>query len=408
MPAVTIDVSVASSQENPVDSVVAGGVGVVINTSLPTSNPILPINTPVVIGSENISAINSPINISSITSGAIGAPVNITSESIASINTPVNIGSESISAIALPVNIGAESISDIALPINIGSESISAIALPVNISSENITPINTPVAITANALDPEVPPFALNHARVLYDSVLNGSSSFTDNGVNPSFPLIPNTAQRWTTSVNSFIKFIIPINSNVDTVCIGAHNLNAGNYTVSVFYRTTDLGTLTSFASSVIPSNNNAIMIHRSSAVSAKVIEIYITSGSGAAFIGSIYAGIALQMQRPFFVGHTPAVLARQADYYSSNTESGNFIGVEVRRRAIESQASWANLSDAWYRSYFVPFLESAELLPFYFAWNLLQHPTDVAYCKNITNVAPSYSGTLDKLTVDIPLIGIA
>jgi hypothetical protein len=285
---------------------------------------------------------------------------------------------------------------------------ILPINTPINIDAETIASINTPVAITASALDPEVPPFALNHARVLYDSALVGSAASTSGtGLNPSFTLIPNTAQRWTATASATVAYLIPANVSVDTICIGAHNLSTGNYTVTAYYRATDGGTLIAF-DTITPTNNNAIMLHINSAVSARVIEVHTSSGSGAAFIGSIYAGIALQMQRPFFVGHTPAVLARQADYYSSNTESGNFIGVEVRRRAIESQASWANLSDAWYRSYFVPFLESAELLPFYFAWNLLQHPTDVAYCKNITNVAPSYSGTLDKLTVDIPLIGIA
>lgn len=260
---------------------------------------------------------------------------------------------------------------------------------------------------TPMATDPELPPYALNHARILYDSALVGSSSFSSAGSNPSFPLIPNTAQRWTTSASAYVQYLMPSNADVDTVCIGAHNLSTGNYTVTAYYRTTGGGALIAF-DTITPANNNAIMFHRDNSISARVIEIHITSGSGAAFIGSIYAGIALQMQRPFFSGHTPAVLARQADYYSSMSESGNFIGVEVRRRAIESQASWANLSDEWYRAYFVPFLDSAELLPFYFAWNLLQYPNDVAYCKNITNISPSYSGTRDLMSVDIPLVGIA
>lgn len=252
------------------------------------------------------------------------------------------------------------------------------------------------------------PPFALNHARILYDNLLTGSTSLTDNGANPSFALIPNTAQRWTASVNSYLKFVLPANADIDTICIGAHNLSDNGYSVQTFYRTTDIGTLIAFDGGSSPVNNNAIMIHRTEAVSAKVIEIFITGGSGETFIGSVYAGIAMQMQRPFFAGHTPAVLARQADYYSSMSESGNFIGVEVRRRALESSAAWSNLTDTWYREYFVPFLASAEMLPFYFAWNLLEHPTDVAYCKNITNVAPSYTGQRDLMSVDIPLIGIA
>jgi hypothetical protein len=263
-------------------------------------------------------------------------------------------------------------------------------------------------AITPKAAGSELPPFALNHARVLYDNLLSDSSAATISGVNPSFTLIPNTAQRWTATVPASISFTLPVNRDIDTVCIGAHNLSDNGYSVQAFYRATDGGTLIAFDGGSNPVNNNAIMIHRSEAVSAKVIEIFITVGTGSAFIGSVYAGIALQMQRPFFGGHTPAVLARQADYYSSMSESGNFIGVEVRRRALESDVSWNNLTDSWYRTYFVPFLASAEILPFYFAWNLLEHPTDVAYCKNITNVAPSYSGQRDLMTVGIPLVGIA
>ena len=130
--------------------------------------------------------------------------------------------------------------------------------------------------LTPIAINPDTPPFDLNHARIMYNSVLSGSASFTTGGVNPSFPLIPNTT---------------------------------GNYTVTAYYRATSGGTLIAF-DTITPTNNNAIMFHIPNSVSARVIEIHTSSGSGAAFIGSIYAGIAMQMQRPFLGGHTPAVLA--------------------------------------------------------------------------------------------------
>ena len=114
------------------------------------------------------------------------------------------------------------------------------------------------------------------------------------------------------------------------------------------------------------------------------------------------------EMMRPFYGGHSPAVLSKRTDFYSSDSESGNFIGVQVRRRALESNADWKNLADTWYRAYFVPFLNTAETLPFYFAWNLLEHPTDVAYCKNVTDISPTYQGSRDLMSVGIPLIGIA
>jgi hypothetical protein len=270
-------------------------------------------------------------------------------------------------------------------------------------SSSSQNPIPNPVPSG-------LPPFALNHARILYDSKLVGAGVTVSSGLNGAYTLIPNTAQRWTfTGTGSdLIVYLMPANNSTDTVCINAHNLASVGATIEIFYSLDASGDFVSFAPSQTPTKNNSLMFHIGTAVNARRIQVSITNANGSAFVGSINAGVALQMQRPFFVGHTPAVLAKQADYYSSNTESGNFIGVEVRRRALESQASWANLSDAWYRAYFVPFLDNAEVLPFVFAWNLLEHPTDVVYCKNITNVAPSYSGTLDKLTVDIPLIGIA
>lgn len=276
-----------------------------------------------------------------------------------------------------------------------------AVVTSVSVASSSSTnPIPNPPA-------PNLPPFPRNHARILYDSVLLNASISSNVGSSPSFVLIPNTAQRWTftATTNNEIIFTLPANTNIDTVCIGAHNLSGA--TISVDYDPAASGYLP-FHADVNPATGDAIMLHISSAVSVTKLKITITGLTGSFFIGSIYAGIALQMQRPFFAGHTPAVLARQADYYSSMSESGNFIGVEVRRRALETNADWSNLSDAWYRQYFVPFLASAEVLPFYFAWNLKQYPTDVAYCKNITNISPSYSGTRDLMSVGIPIVGIA
>ena len=278
---------------------------------------------------------------------------------------------------------------------------MTAVVADVSVASSSST------KFTPNPVPSEMPPFALNHARIMYDSVLSSATVFANVGTNPRFPLIPNTAQRWafTATTSNEITFTLPANRDIDTVCIGAHNLV--NATVSFSYDSDVLG-YSEFAPDAVTVNDNAIMAHISSSVSVKRLKITITGVTGSFYVGSIYAGIALQMQRPFFGGHTPAVLARQADYYGSMSESGNFIGVEVRRRALESDASWKNLTDTWYRQYFVPFLTSAEVLPFYFAWNLKQYPTDVAYCKNITNVAPSYSGQRNLMTVGIPLVGIA
>lgn len=330
---------------------------------------------------------------------------------ILGIQLPINIAPETSSALATPINVNPISLASIGGPVLVSSEAVGDIVAPVLVSSESVSDIATPSIIAANALNPETPPFALNHARILYDNILVNASVAANQGINPNYTLIPNTAQRWTATlagITAAIEYTFPTNSNIDTICLGSHNISSVGGTFEILYHPDPTGVFIQISPDITPVNNNSIMIHLGAAVSARRLQIKIKNATGSFYLGSVYAGIALQMQRPFFSGHTPAVLARQADYFSSMSESGNFIGVNVRRRALESSAAWANLSDAWYREYFVPFLSSAETLPFYFAWNLLQYPTDVAYCKNITNIAPSYSGKRDLMAVDIPLIGIA
>ena len=322
-----------------------------------------------------------------------GSSTKIHPNPLLPISTAFSLPPENIGALSSPVNINPLSEGDI-------SNANTLPSLPVATTS-------TPTAITANPLDAESPPFPRKHARIFYDSILLNAAVSSNVGASPSFVLIPNTAQRWTftaTTTNELV-FTLPANRNIDTVCIGAHNLSGA--TISVEYDPAASGYVP-FHADIEPVTNDAIMLHISSTVSVTKLKISITGLTGSFFVGSVYAGIALQMQRPFFGGHTPAVLARQADYYSSMSESGNFIGVEVRRRAIESSADWKNITDTWYRQYVVPFLASAETLPFYFAWNLEQYPTDVVYCKNITNIAPSYSGQRNLMTFSIPLVGIA
>jgi hypothetical protein len=304
-----------------------------------------------------------------------------------------------------PVDIDGVTVVNVVAPVVIPDQAPIAVATPIDINGLSVGNVVAPVTITATNVDPESPPFALNHARILYDSVLSQSSVSVTGGTNGNYTLIPNTAQRYTFTNTQTITFTLPANVNIDTFCVGAHNLSGQSLVVNYSGATT--GAFTSFDSSQSPTTNNAIMFHRASELSVRRIQLVVT-GTGTFYIGSIYAGVALQMMRPFYGGHSPAVLSKRTDFYSSDSESGNFIGVQVRRRALESNADWKNLADTWYRAYFVPFLNTAETLPFYFAWNLLEHPTDVAYCKNVTDISPTYQGNRDLMSVGIPLIGIA
>jgi hypothetical protein len=289
----------------------------------------------------------------------------------------------------------------------------SAVGIPIseNIGSLSIGDIGSPAIITANAVPSDSPPFPLNHARILYANLLIGSTVAASVGSDESDTLIPNTADRWTFTASGgddTITFTLSANDDFDTICIGSHNLGDLGATVTAQYDDDETGTFTDFTAAKNPLNNTSIMFHIGTAVDARRIRIKISGASGAGYIGSIYAGIALQMQRPFFSGHSPINLSAVTDYYSSRTESGNFIGREIRSREFQTSVDWSNLDDLWYRTYFQPFVISAKTLPFYFAWNLLEHPDDVGYCMTNDDIKPSYIGIRDLLAVGFDLVGLA
>jgi hypothetical protein len=348
--------------------------------------------------------IDTPVNIPELAAGVLSVPADITEEGIGALVAPANITELSAGVLSSPVDITEESAGVVAVPVNITEETVADVAIPNDIAEVSPATLSVPNSITANALDPEVPPFSLKHARMLYFNKLIGSTVSTNAGLNGSFVLIPNTADRYTVTNGGAITFTLPANQDFDTVAIGAHNLGSESHSVGVEYSTGVSSAFIAFKTGQTPSNDTAMMFHNSSTVSARRIKVTV-SGLGSIFIGSIYAGIALQMQRPFFAGHSPLPLSAKTIKYSSVTEGGNFVGEQIRRLGFRTSAPFKNLSNDWYRLYFQPFVIHARTLPFFFAWNLEQYPLDVGYCKINEDITPSY-GSLDMFNVSFDMVG--
>ncbi|APC46583.1 hypothetical protein [Alteromonas phage PB15] len=289
-------------------------------------------------------------------------------------------------------------------------------ATPSTATAESAPVIATPSALTANAGTKITPPFPLNHARILYDNVLEDYSTVTANNQSAGYPAInalkPNTYESWrftTSSSTMQVDFGGGVKT-FDMLCIGAHNLGRAGANIQVWYEPEPGGTFFQFDTTKSPlfdQQQHPIVFYSQTAVSALTIEIRITSASGVPSIGYISAGVALQMQRPFFNGHTPITDGDATQYYSNRTESGEIIGQQIRRQGYETSADWQNLDDDWYRTYFAPFKQAAKLRPFFFAWNLLECPDDVGFCRIAQDIsAPMQNGTRVKRNISMTLLG--
>lgn len=247
------------------------------------------------------------------------------------------------------------------------------------------------------------PPFPLNHARILYNNVLLGIEPATSSGQNGLDSSKPNSFERWTFTGTAQAIFTLPANQNIDTICIGAHNLK--DATVRVYYDVNGGGMLRHLGS-VTPDTNAAIMFHFDSEYSAKRISVKVESSS-THFVGYISAGIALQLQRPFFSGHTPITDSEQSKIQHNRTQSGDIVGSSLVNVGIKTDVSLNNIDPQWFDSYFHPFKISAKVTPFFFAWNLLEYPQDVGFCRIPEDINGPFSGVRDLIQFDFTLLGV-
>jgi hypothetical protein len=102
-----------------------------------------------------------------------------------------------------------------------------------------------------------------------------------------------------------------------------------------------------------------------------------------------LHVGQLLRVQRRIYVGHTPLVLARQDEVSTGFSETGHYIGRLRRAGGLATEVSLRNLTSAWYRGAFEPFVEHSITGAFFFAWRPLDFPADVGYCWLAGNIAP-------------------
>lgn len=254
-----------------------------------------------------------------------------------------------------------------------------------------------PRVLAAKPLPPQDP----NAPIILYQNRLTSASVSVTAGTGGQLVLSPNTFDRWNFTGEQSITFTIPSAVLVDAIGVGAHNLSGR--TITVEYSADTTGSFIPF-SSASSQTDNLPALFIGNQVSARRIRITV-SGSGDGFIGVIYAGLKLQMPHAIYGGHSPLPLNAVTDYFNSKSESGEWIGRQIRRRGYETSVELPRLKPDWYRSQFQPFVDSAKENPFFFAWRPVSYPSEVGYCWTDSDIrASNIGGGRPELSVTLSL----
>lgn len=243
----------------------------------------------------------------------------------------------------------------------------------------------------------------LNHARILYAPI---SGTVTGNGTNPAYALNDYTSQRWKLPTGaSYWQCTVPFGASVDCLFIAAHNL-AGK-TVTVKTADTVGGTPVARAS-FTPTDSSTICVlfnDRGFAYATKEFRLDIDDGSDVA-IGIIRAGQALQMPIALYGGHKPLNLNRVTEGQQQFSETGQWLGRIIKRRAVQTTYEWDYLKADWYDATFEPFAKTLPLQPFCIAGNPLKITEDVGFVWTDKDLQPANMGVKAYRSVSLQVTG--
>jgi hypothetical protein len=243
----------------------------------------------------------------------------------------------------------------------------------------------------------------LNHARILY-ATLTGTVS--GDGTNPSYAANNYTSQRWelATGTNNW-NLTTTSDAEIDCVFIAAHNLSGKIITVQT---SNTVGGAYTTRATLTPSDNSTIAIlfnNSGTAYTIRELRVSINDGSNIA-VGIIKAGKAMQMPIPIYGGHRPLNLNRVTEAQQQFSETGQWLGRIIKRRAVTTSYDWEYLSASWYDTYFEPFAKTLPLEPFCIAGNPSKITSDVGFVWTDRDPEPVQMGVQTYRSVTLSVTG--
>lgn len=247
--------------------------------------------------------------------------------------------------------------------------------------------------------------YPLNHARILYDFWEGDQED--PQGENPEYAANDYTYQQWQMKEDSnHWHKTTDTPTEVDCLFFAGHDL-AGK-TCSVETATTSGGSRSTKTTFVFPDNSpTMILFNDGSGDPYTVGELKLNFPEGdEGSVAIIRLGKALQMERPFYAGHTPLLKGRNTTGDQSFSDTGQWLGRTEKFLNYSTTYKWNNLETEWYNETFQPFSDTVPLHPFAIAGNPLRMEDDVGWCWANSDLTPSKSGTRALMSVSMDVKG--
>ena len=245
--------------------------------------------------------------------------------------------------------------------------------------------------------------YPLNHARILWSPL---AGTITGDGDNPEYAANDYTSQRWMLDPGANAWTLeTAADATIDSVFIAAHNLSGKTVTISTSATVGGSHTTRATVNATDNSTIAAFFNNNGTVYTIREVRVSVNEGADVA-IGIIRAGVSLQMPIPIYGGHRPLNLNRITEAQQQFSETGQWLGRIIKRRAVATAYDWEYLTATWYDANFEPFAKTLPLQPFCIAGNPSKIATDVGYVWTDRDVEPANMGINAYRSVSLNVTG--
>jgi hypothetical protein len=156
-------------------------------------------------------------------------------------------------------------------------------------------------------------------------------------------------------------------------------------------------------------TDDGPIIIRFGMPIYVSQLRIDFHNGGAVQQMAVVYTGLLLTMERSIKIdtGHVPINLGRRTNMVNGMSENGNFLGRIVLNQHSESKASFSYMTQDFYRDEVDPFVIAAKEIPFFWAWNPTENPTDVGYAWLVSDPMPEIDPVTRRVSFDLDMRGV-
>lgn len=210
------------------------------------------------------------------------------------------------------------------------------------------------------------------------------------------------------------LKFLLAADGCMDSFCwfVHAEDFTLGGYSLKLSYESvpsvfTQLGNTID----LLPGNSlGKIVFPAVSVLSGRTIEITITIPPTDGYsldIKMLCAGMELVFPIGQYQNIKPPGMQRSRQFSNSMSVTGSVLGRTISREGFSGNIELEYLSEDWVNFTWLPFVDHAQQLAFFYAWDFVKHPLDISYAwatgfEDPVNTGP---GTLKRVAMTLGIL---